>query len=225
MPSALAGWPRARAGQLPGFAVLGTAVLLGLAVLAYRDGDITAHDVSGFSFEESFISDLGRIRTPGERTNVTPRVLFAFAMLLGGAALVGIVMQRGIRPVRHRFWKGMLLAVSTVTAASVVAIGVTPWDCVPFAHGVAVGVAFAALPVLVGMLAREGYHAGDRVMCVASMILLPLLVTYFVLLRFGPGFETHSGLVTQAIAQKVVVLGLLIWAAILAFRPKTAQNP
>lgn len=201
------------------------ATSLVLATLAYSGGSLMDRQAGSFSLREGFLSDLGRIRGHGDVSNLSSHVLFMLSTVSGSATLVGLAMQRGTRRVTHWSWNGMLLAISIVTAASVVAIGVTPWDYVLYAHGVAVSVAFTALPVLVALLAINGYRAGERVMWAASLMLLPLLVSYFVLLWFGPGFETHSGLVTQAIAQKIVVLGLLIWASTLVFWPKTTQKP
>jgi hypothetical membrane protein len=195
-----------------------------VAMLAYPGGTVADPATKGYSFFRNFFSDLGRTVSPLGKPNTLSFLLFAVALTLAGLGLVlfSLVMPslfRRSRPAWNLSLAGSLCG--TVAGFAFVGVALAPANLFLPAHVIFVQVAFLST-----FLATVGYSGAillardypRKYLAVFAAFAL-LLAAYLWLLFFGPGLDSPSGLLIQAIGQKVIAyasilsVGIQAWGA------------
>jgi hypothetical membrane protein len=207
-------------------------VLTVVGMLVYAGGSTFDRDADSYAFAHNFFSDLGMTETFDGVSNTTGMVLFAYALVCVGVALVafGFAVRRladatrgeGGGPARGAPAAAVVAAVAaTVSGISYVGIACTPHDVAAAAHTQFVNAAFGFLLVFVLCLGYLEVRAGwPRRLMLANFVYAALLAIYVYLLFWGPSTDDERGLVIQVVAQKVIVYGSILnlgWQA-LGFR-------
>jgi len=207
-------------------------VLTVLAMLIYTGGSAFDPAAGGYAFFHNFFSDLGMSETYAGGANVTAMLLFIYALVCVGLALVafGFAVRRlkdattgpDGGPARGAPAAAVLAALAaTVSGASYVGIALTPHNVVGDAHTQFVNFAFGFLLVFVLCLGYLEIRARwPRRLIVANFLYAVLLAAYVYLLLWGPSTDYERGLVIQVVAQKIIVYTSILnlgWQA-LGFR-------
>jgi hypothetical protein len=207
-------------------------VLTVVAMLIYPGGSAFDRDAGGYAFFHNFFSDLGMTETYVGAGNAAAMLLFTYALVCVGVALVafGFAVTRlkvatrgpGGDPARGAPAAVVVAAVAaTISGVSYVGIALTPHDLAGAAHNQFVNFAFGFLLVFVLCLGFLEVRAGwPRRLIVANFVYAVLLAAYVYLLFWGPATDYERGLVIQVVAQKVIVYSSIInlgWQA-LGFR-------
>ena len=180
-----------------------------VAMFFYPGGNYLDHGSAHYSFTENFFSDLGATRTYGHAANGVSTVLFALSLTLVGVSLVFFGLNYWV--VYRRKRRGLLLgrlslAAAVVSGLSFVGIAATPWNINLAGHLLMVQQAFGFLLVFIFLtLVLQVLNGWPVRWMVPSIVYLVLLAAYLVLLNLGADIETHSGLVLQVLAQKLIV--------------------
>ena len=217
-------------------------VLTLVAMLVYAGGSKFDPAAGGYAFFHNFFSDLGMTETYDGGGNTPAMLLFAYALVCVGVALVafGFAVRRltdatrgpGGGPARGAPAAGGVAAVAaTASGVSFVGIALTPHDLAGAAHIQFVNAAFGFLLVFVLCLGFLELRAGWLWrLVVANWIYAVLLAVYVYLLFWGPLTDYERGLVIQVVAQKVIVYTSIInlgWQALgfrRALRAETDPN-
>lgn len=207
-------------------------VLTVVAMLVYPGGSAFDRDADGYAFFHNFFSDLGMTETYVGARNATAMLLFTYALVCVGVALVafGFAVTRlkdatrgpGGDPARGAPAAGVVAAIAaTISGVSYVGIALTPHNIAGTAHNQFVNFAFGFLLVFVLCLGYLEVRARwPRRLLVANVLYAGLLAVYVYLLFWGPSTEYERGLEIQVVAQKVIVYSSIVnlgWQA-LGFR-------
>ncbi|PKN91458.1 MAG: hypothetical protein CVU44_19055 [Chloroflexi bacterium HGW-Chloroflexi-6] len=185
------------------------ALLTVLAMFFYPGGTFSDPATIGYSFFENFFSDLGMTVSHAGQPNPIANSLFTLALTLVG---IGLMLFFAAFPQffwRHAGAKKLSLIGSAIgIAAGVCFIGVafTPHNLYLDAHTEFVMWAFRLFPLAVLCYTVAMRQVGTpRRHQMIFVVFFGLLVAYMLLLEFGPGVDTYSGMLIQAVGQKIIV--------------------
>lgn len=213
-PSPSGGWRR-RIYQFALFACIQFIILTVLSMSFYPGGTLRNPGSASYSFERNFFSDLGLMTARNGAENTVSAALFIVALTTGGFALLLYFLTAPplYRANRRAYWLalagsgfGMLVSIGFV------GIAFTPADVLLDAHVQFVLLAFRALPVMAFLYSIAIVQAPDypNRYAAAFGVFGALLVGYLWLLTAGPNSATESGLVIQALGQKIIVYAAII---------------
>jgi hypothetical protein len=203
-----------------------------VAMLVYAGGSKFDPAAEGYAFFHNFFSDLGMTEVYDGATNTAAMVLFTYALICVGAALVafGVAVQwlgaaasgPGGEPAREaRATAAVATLAAVVSGLSYAGIACTPSNLYEGAHNQFVNFAFGFLLIFVLSLGYLEIKAGwVRRLFVPNFVYAVLLAGYVYLLFWGPSTDNERGLVIQVVAQKVIVYTSILnlgWQA-LGFR-------
>jgi len=204
--------------------VIGSALfvlLTFIAMFVYTGGSYDHPAAPGYSFTHNFFSDLGRITAHSGKPNWISAVLFFLALSIAGVSLV-IFFILFERLFRHGHLQQLLCRVGSALGvlAGICFIGVAfaPADIALSIHGQFVIWAFRLFPLAVlfytpAMFMDKQY---PRRSAWVFTIFCLLLIGYYLLLTNGPSITSPSGLVIQALGQKVIVYASILSIGILS---------
>ena len=190
-------------------------VLTALAMLVYQGGTKADHSTAGYSFFQSFFSDLGRTEAWSGESNAISTGLFIAALSLAGTmlAMFFVVLAQFFNQPSWTKWIGRLGAVAgVVSGVCFVGIAATPANVHGWAHGVFVDWAFRTflLAVVLYTAAILGQQQYPRRLAWVFALFASLLAAYVVLITVGPSTDTANGLKIQVTGQKVIVYAAII---------------
>jgi len=180
----------------------------------YPGGSAYALGSHKYRFIESFFSDLGATNTAAGYSNVSSYVLYVIAMVCVGASLIafsdswqGVAARRGIRVTTGWIYKWC----ATASGVCCIAIAATPWNYVPSLHTALVRAGFALLAAfIVTMVAVQLRNRWPWHYVGANVLFMIILGVYVLIQLAGTNVDTHSGLVFQVVAQKVMVYSAIL---------------
>jgi len=186
-----------------------------VAMLVYPGGTATDHHHHGYSFFSNFFSDLGRTRSFSDQPNIPSMMLFLFSMACAGSSLVLFFITFTTclttrRRSLHLSRFGAVLGIGS--ALCFVGVAVTPWDLLLLPHMTFMVWAFrlflgAVVLNLLAVLFTPGLpHRFAWIFVTFALLLLG----YLILLITGPSMNTSTGLMVQAVSQKVIAYSAVI---------------
>ncbi len=189
-------------------------VLTALAMLEYPGGSRYEAASHHYVFLENFFSDLGATKTYAGHSNTSSCLLFVLSTTCVGISLMafsgawrGLAESRGI-PVRTADvfkWSAIGSGVCFI------GIGATPPNLLGPAHDFFVRAAFSLLVVLVvAMLTVQRRNRLPVAYLSANALFVVVFVVCVAVLVGGPSIGTHSGLVFQVAAQKILVYSSIL---------------
>ncbi|NTV37918.1 MAG: DUF998 domain-containing protein, partial [Anaerolineales bacterium] len=185
-------------------------VLTVIAMFLYPGGTFTDSTTHGYSFLENFFSELGMVRTHTGDEKTASLVLFVVAMFLAGTGMMTFfaAFQQFFRT--NRFTRTLSLigsGLGILSGICFIGVATAPADTNMPLHTDFVMWAFrlfpAAILCYVLVLFREKTY--PRFYALELIIFLALLIAYLLLLEFGPGIHTYTGMAIQAAGQKIIV--------------------
>jgi hypothetical protein len=202
------------------WANLSFLILTFVAMIVYRGGSYHIHEAVGYNFFRNFFSDLGRVHTFVNTSNLRSQVLFCFAILLlsGGLSFF-------IRPFLLRLRESKSFPIAYYTALisayffSIFLLGVaaTPYDLFFPQHLLAVRIAFILLVPLCLSISFLVYHHEELPNRYFMLLLFDvvMLCVYIFILFKGPRISDSPTF--QPVSQKIIVymlsLGMLYLSA------------
>lgn len=205
-------------------------------MLVYPGGTYRDHSTSGYQFFHNYLSDLGATVAHNGQPNRVGALLFVVslvALVVGMGALL-VALTRVYARSRGAVAFTRLAAIAgTLVCALFIGVAATPENHFMPIHVLFTKLAFRtfpAVPLFLGLAARRNPALPPRV-SVAWLVMIVLLVSYVLILDFGPRSSTPTGLVVQVTAQKIVTIGavlLLVYQSYQAERltlAKSAQQP
>ena len=199
------------------FVLWGCTIFVLLTVLAmffYAGGTFSEPTKTGYSFFENFFSDLGMTVSHSGRPNLVANILFTVALTLVGLGMMlfFIAFPQFFRdePLSKKL---SLLgsALGFVSGLCFIGVAVTPHNLYLDAHTEFVLWAFRLFPlaVLFYTLAMRRIGYDHRAVLIFGVFFI-FLVAYLLLLEFGPGIQTYSGMLIQATGQKLIVYSSIL---------------
>jgi len=185
------------------------------SMLLYPGGTFRDESTRGYSFTHNFLSDLGNTVAFNYQRNLAGSVLFGAGALVGvlslAACIVATLRLLGDAPTARRFAR-LAAGVGVLTCVAFLVVGLTPADQAWQLHSVAGKLAFRSLPITTALLAIATIRdARFRKRAAAGWAVLTLvLVGLIAAAILGPKPDTDSGLVTQVVMQKIMVMAILI---------------
>ena len=206
-------------------------LLTGLAMLVYPGGTALDDESVGYHFLLNFFSDLGRVHARNGAANPLASALFKGALSAAGAALaifhIGLARLLWRAAPRRSVGADCARVLGAVggALAGVCFVGVAfeTADVQPHWHAFSVVWAFRffLLAALSLSFATLKTPAHPRTSVRVAGVFTALLFGYLVLIWRGPAPATHSGLIVQATAQKIIVYAAL---ASVGFQAWTARR-
>jgi hypothetical membrane protein len=189
----------------------GLFVLLTVAAMfAYPGGTFTSETTEGYDFFRNFFSDLGRVTAPNGEPNTVSLIFFFTALTLAGIGLVLFFIA--FRSFFMNDGTGTLLSllgtvIGIASGLCFVGIALAPYDLFFEIHYQLVFWAFRTFLIAVAVYSlvifrQNTYPRHYGWIFVAFTV---FLAGYILLLEFGPEATTPTGLVIQAMGQKVIV--------------------
>jgi hypothetical protein len=218
--------------QVYTFSVATAAVFVVATIVAmalYPGGSYSDHATVGYLFGRNFFSDLGMVHAHNGVANTTSMALFFTALSLSGTGLVlfFVAFPRlfAAEP-RARTWSRAGSVFGVVAGVCFVGVALTPADVLLDAHIAFVKFAFRAFPLAafcyaVAIFRTPGYANGYAWIFVAFGV---ALVSYVLLLEFGPKITTDAGLAIQVGGQKVIVYGSVVSVLVQALGARRAVS-
>lgn len=191
--------------RIAAWASAGFVLTIVAAALLYPGGSYLYPGARSYSFTANAFSDLGMFHTHGGHRNAIAMPLF----VLAGTAIATVVPGRLLRSGAEPMLVTVTAILATITGIGFACVGLTPADKLLFWHGVSVYTAFASFGVLLLVITAWAWRRGERFLLWGSATLFVALVAYNYVLWFGPGLETAAGVITQVVAQKLVVLAAI----------------
>jgi len=200
-----------RSNRIFDLVLIGCGLFVLLTIIAmffYPGGTMVDASTVGYSFFHNFFSELGFLNAHGHLNPVSV-TLFIPALTLAGLGLGAFFLAfprffQGEQAARLLSNIGSLLGL--LSAVCFIAIAFIPGDVNLDLHIEFVMWAFRLFPAAVLLytvaMFRVGYPRRYAWVFVGFFI---LLVAYLLLLEFGPKIETYSGMVIQAVGQKIIV--------------------
>lgn len=206
--------PRARARVLLG-AAGAFVVLTALAIATYHGGSRLAPAAPDYEVLGNFLSDLGTTVTYNGITNTVPRTLFVVATSVLGLGLLWSAPIWSSAASDRRGTRAALVASLSIAIAGVgfVAVGLVPWNRDLALHVHLVQAVFLALLAFAASLVVLRAPERATIAFRSAVLLFGVLVAYTLLIAFGPGLGSGSGIVLQVTAQKLVVVLLVVVVA------------
>jgi len=200
------------------YTAIGCGVFVALtlvAMLVYPGGSHSNLAQAGYSFSHNFFSDLGLRTAHNGQPNPAAGALFFIALTLAGLSLglFFIQFRRFFLETRRDQLISLFGALLGVGAGiSFIGVAFTPADVELEAHVLFVTWAFRLFPLAVLCFTLVMFNSDALPHGYGYVFLgfFALLVAYYLLLTQGPGFETPSGLVIQAVGQKIIVYASIV---------------
>jgi len=197
------------------YAIVAALLAWGVAIRLYPGGTVLDESTHGYSFTHNFLSDLGSTVAFNYTRNLPGAVLFAAGILIGVSVLagtfVGTIRLLSTEP------RARLLARLAAVAGACVCLGylgaaLTPLDRAFRLHILSTIVAVRSFPIATMLLAiATARDRRFRARATIGWIALTLvLVGFIVMAHLGPRPSTERGLMTQVIAQKIMVVTVLV---------------
>jgi hypothetical membrane protein len=191
------------------------AISAAIAMFVYPGGTYRDHSTSGYQFFHNFLSDLGATVAFDGQPNRVGAALFVASLVvlvvgLGGT-MVGLVRLYARSPSA----RGLSLAAGAIgllVCACFIGVAVTPENRLRSLHIVFTKTAFRAfpgVPLFLGLASRRVTDVPRRA-TFAWLAMIAVLVTYVLILDWGPRVTTPYGLVVQVSAQKLVAVGAVL---------------
>ncbi len=207
------------------FAGVGTVV----AMLVYPGGTYRDHSTSGYQFFHNFLSDLGATVAYNGQPNRVGALLFVVSLvaLVVGMGAMLVSLARTYSRSASAVWFARLAAVAgALVCAFFIGVAATPENHFMPIHVLFTKLAFRtfpAVPLFLGLAARRNPALPPRV-SVAWVAMIVLLVSYVLVLDFGPRSSTPTGLVVQVTAQKIVSIGAVLLLVYQSFQAERLVN-
>ena len=184
-------------------------VLTFIAMLTYPGGTFTDGTTVGYSFFHNFFSDLGRVTAPNGQANTVSMILFSIALSVAGIGLVSffIAFRKFFGTDRKGKWVSLLATVVGVASGLCFAgIAFVPYDLFFNIHLSLVLWAYRTFLVSVAIYAYLIFRQNEypRTYGWIFIVFTIFLAAYLILLTFGPGMTTPTGVVIQAVGQKII---------------------
>lgn len=204
-------------------------VLTGIAFAIYPGGTRLDPTAERYRFAENFFSDLGRTRDFEGNGNLLTAGLFAAGLLtVGSTTALFFVSLPGLfgSDRATRATSLVMSALGLLAGAGFIGVALTPWNLVPRAHDVCVNVGFRSLLLACLAATVNVYRSSEfpnrygHLLVAVSLVLL----SYILLLEFGPSMDTPRGLLVQAGGQKIVAYSLILGMTTLAFGAMRVQR-
>ncbi len=198
-------------------AVLGGLLFTGLttsAMFVYPGGTRDDPTLDHYLFSRNFFSDLGRTADFEGNTNIPSMLLFGSGLTIVGCttACLFCALPDLFREDRmSKFISFLMMCFGLVAGIGFVGIAFTPWDRFFSQHDFCVTIGFrslllACIAVMINIYrARSFPNLYGHLMVAVSVILL----SYILLLTFGPSPLGPQGLMIQVAGQKVVAYVLI----------------
>jgi len=189
---------------------IATACAIGSGFL-YPGGTYHDHSTRGYSFFETFLSDLGMTVAHNGQSNGLGAGLFTVALLLLvvglGGSLIGFVRLHAATPESRPFAR-LAGLIGVLVCVCFAGIAFTPENSLFGAHIFFTRAAwrlFLLVPLLlfVASLRSNELPRGVRS---AWLFLTVMLAGYVWVMDFGPRISAPGGLVTQVTAQKIIAI-------------------
>ncbi|HEY4238320.1 MAG TPA: hypothetical protein VGM88_00815 [Kofleriaceae bacterium] len=200
-----------RAGLLR-YAAVQFVVLVGAAMALFAGGNAFARDERRYELTGNFLSDLGMTRAWSGRPNAASSILFGIALASLGGGLVSFAWSWRELGTRARPAGIASAFLGTASGLCFVGIAVTPFDLALDLHN---GFVFGAFGLLLGYVValciymwRNDATAAQKA---ANLAFVALVLSYVILIFFGPRLSTHRGWQTQIVGQKLVAFGSVIY--------------
>jgi hypothetical protein len=207
--------------------VMAFAALLAIVSMTrYPGGTPRDHHTSGYAPAHNFLSDLGMTVAYNGMPNRLGATLFAASLVLLvlalSAALIGFArLYQGSEAARVS--TRLAMGCGVITGASFVGVAFTRENAAMDLHVTLTNSAFRLFPTVTLFLGIAAYRASrDRWIVLTWFALTVLLAAFAGFVSWGPAFSTPDGLVSNVIAQKVVVVCLFIAVAFLCARTERA---
>ncbi len=206
-----------------------TALAIGSA-LRYPGGTFRDHATSGYSITHNFLSDLGMTVAHDGEPNRLGAMLFVLSLivlLVGlGGCLLGFVRMHSDAPA-SRPWTWAAAGVGALVTAAFVGVALTPENGPLALHIAFTRFGFRAFPfvaLLMAVATRRDPRAPRQVAAV-WMLFTVALVAYVGVLDFGPRVSAPGGLVTQVVAQKLVVVIAVLTIVYQSYQADASRAP
>lgn len=207
-----------RTSAIYAVAAWGSLVFVALTIGAmwvYPGGTFVDHASTGYDFLRNFFSDTGMTAAHNGLPNPVGRMLFTVATTVAGTGLVlffAAFPEFFTRTPTSRRLAIAGTAFGIVAGVCFVGIAFTPADRLLDIHIQFVLWAFRTFPLAAFLFAAAIVVTGDypRRYAAAFLGFGVLLVSYILLLEFGPSIRTPAGLLIQATGQKVIVYASII---------------
>ncbi len=197
------------------YAALQFIVLSLVAMRLYAGGTWWQPQASGYHFLGNMLSDLGTTRTFAGQPNWPSCVVFSFALVTIGIALVLFAgAWRGFAYGREQARRAGIAAqiFGVMSGLAFAGVGLTPFDRYMWPHNTLVICAFAMLLgyVICISLLLIWNRTGATVVG-ANLAYLAVVLGYLVLILAGPRMSTPHGHQVQVTGQKIIVYTSMIY--------------
>jgi hypothetical membrane protein len=204
-------------------------VLSFVAMQLYAGGTWFHPRASGYHFFHNFLSDLGTTRTFSGQSNWPSCLLFSFALVTIGIALILFAgAWRGFAYGREQARRAGIAAQSfgVMSGLAFAGVGLTPFDRYMWPHNTLVICAFAMLLgyVICLSLLLIWNRTGATVIG-ANLAYLAVVVGYLVLIFAGPRMNTPHGHQMQVTGQKIIVYASMVYVIYLTLATRRRLGP
>ena len=186
-------------------------VLLIVGMITYSGGNRFNSTEPHYSFSENYLSELGAINTYSGRINVTSRILFATAVLIGGIGLVifyyNVAFLFRDEPTRTKVISKLASFFGIISSLMCVSIAFLPIDVFKIAHRICVYIfGLLVLPAqilfaIVIFLDRNYPNFYGWLYSVFAVI-LTVYILMNIIIKFDAPYEQE---VVKIIGQKLVI--------------------
>ena len=208
-------------------------VLTFIAMLTYPGGTFADGTTVGYSFLHNFFSDLGRVTAPNGQSNMVSMILFSIALTVAGIGLAFfcVAFREFFKTDRTGKWVSLFgTAFGVASGLCFAGIAFVPYDLFFNVHLSLVLWAYRTFLVAVATYAYVIFrqNAYPRRYGWIFIVFTLFLAAYLILLTFGPGMTTPTGVVIQATGQKIITYVSIVsvmaqsWLAY-KFKPRSSH--
>lgn len=184
-------------------------ILTFLAMLLYPGGSVHFPQDSSYSFTHNYFSDLGSTMTFSGRGNLFSSVLFVYALVSIGIAMLYFARTPSFYASKGRkagYTSKLATCVIVLSGWSFIAVAALPWNLYFSEHIIFVQSAFSfLLAYSAAVLILQVRYSWAKSYIAANFIYVLFLSAYTYILFYGPTYETLDGLRFQVISQKIIV--------------------
>jgi hypothetical protein len=200
---------------------IGIAIFVGfntIAMLLYPGGTYLDSSTEGYQFFHNFFSNLGEWTARNGETNTVSATLFNSSLVIFALSYFSFFisfLKLEVKYIESKFFQFLLVASISVAITSFIFISVfSAEETSKFWHLVFVKIAFRTLfihAVLQTYIVVK-IPKFDRFISLATIGFTALLFLFLLVMDFGPkALESQEGLFIQVSAQKVIVVGIMIY--------------
>lgn len=183
-------------------------ILTLLAMFFYPGGTMVDDSTIGYSFFHNFFSELGFLNAHGNPNPISaPLFIFALSMAGAGLGIFFLAFPRFFQAEQVSRWLAALGSLlGLLSAFCFIGIALTPADIYLDLHKEFVLWAFRLFPAAVLLYTVAMFRVDyPRRYAWVFVVFFGLLVAYILLLELGPEIETYTGMLIQAVGQKIIV--------------------